>query len=149
MGGLLRPMPFVGAVLTMAMFAACGLPGFANFPGEALVFFGAWERHPAVVVVAAWAALVIGAVYAVRAVRVMLQGPVAPCWGGLRDAPNAWRCVPFLLLLGGLLLFGCCPRLLTDRIQPSAIGIAQAVGAPDLAGVNSACVGGEMWVRRD
>ena len=37
LGGLLRRLPFVGAALVMAMLAGCGLPGFANFPGELLV----------------------------------------------------------------------------------------------------------------
>src|SRR5581483_3221289 len=34
MGGLLRKLPFLGTALIMAMFAGCGLPGFANFTGE-------------------------------------------------------------------------------------------------------------------
>ena len=33
LGGLLRKLPFLGAALIMAMFAGCGLPGFANFAG--------------------------------------------------------------------------------------------------------------------
>jgi len=41
LGGLLRRMRFVGMVLVMAMFAGCGLPGFANFAGEISVFFSA------------------------------------------------------------------------------------------------------------
>ena len=43
MGGLLRRLPFVGTALVMAMFAGCGLPGFANFAGEVLVLFGSWK----------------------------------------------------------------------------------------------------------
>ncbi len=34
MGGLLRQMPLAGSALLMALFAGCGLPGFANFAGE-------------------------------------------------------------------------------------------------------------------
>jgi NADH:ubiquinone oxidoreductase subunit 5 (subunit L)/multisubunit Na+/H+ antiporter MnhA subunit len=37
-GGLLRKLPFIGTLLVMAAFAACGLPGFANFAGEVTVF---------------------------------------------------------------------------------------------------------------
>src|SRR5205823_2918614 len=33
-GGLLRRLPFIGTAMIMALFAGCGLPGFANFPGE-------------------------------------------------------------------------------------------------------------------
>jgi NADH-quinone oxidoreductase subunit M len=126
LGGLLRRMPFIGAALVMAMLAACGLPGFANFPGELLALFGAWNSYPAAAALAAWGALVIGAVYALGAVRHIMHGPQLERWDSVRDAPNLWRKLPFALLLAGLLVFGCCPRLLTDKIEPSA---AQLLGA--------------------
>src|SRR5260370_27838570 len=44
MGGLLRRLPFLGSALIMAMFAGCGLPGFAHFAGQGSVFFRAL-RH--------------------------------------------------------------------------------------------------------
>lgn len=121
LGGLLRQMPFVGAALVMAMLAGCGLPGFANFAGEAMVFFGAWEEPTlqCVVVPAAWGALVIGAVYMMRAVRSILHGPVKPEWDMAVDASDAWRRLPFALLLASLLVFGFFPRLLTDKIKAS------------------------------
>ena len=33
---------------------------------------------------------------------------------------DLWRKAPFALLVAALLLFGCWPRLLTDKIKPSA-----------------------------
>jgi NADH-quinone oxidoreductase subunit M len=78
LGGLCRKLPFIGTVLLMAAMAGCGLPGFANFVGEATVFFGAWAQptlHWAVVL-AVWGALVIGAVYMTRAIRNILHGPL-------------------------------------------------------------------------
>jgi NADH-quinone oxidoreductase subunit M len=77
LGGLLRKMPFIGAAMVMCFMAGCGLPGFANFAGEALVMFGAWKTLPGFVVVAAWGGLVIGAIYMLRAIRSVLHGPVA------------------------------------------------------------------------
>jgi NADH-quinone oxidoreductase subunit M len=119
LGGLLRKLPFIGTVLIMAAFAGCGLPGFANFTGEVTVFFGAWEVFPAVTVLACWGALVIGAIYMLRAVRSILHGPLPERWAAVVDAGNVWRRAPFALLLAALLVFGCFPRLLTDKIQPS------------------------------
>ena len=121
-GGLLRRLPFVGAVLMMAAFAGCGLPGFANFPGELLVLFGAWKTLQPFVVLAVWGALIVGAVYMLRAVRSILHGPLDEKWAAVLDA-QLWRKVPFTLLVAGLLLFGCWPRLLTDKIKPSAQSI--------------------------
>jgi NADH:ubiquinone oxidoreductase subunit 4 (subunit M) len=63
--------------------------------------------------------LIIGAVYMLRAIRALLHGPLPDQWTGVADAPNFWRKVPFILLLASLLVFGCFPRLLTDKIEPS------------------------------
>jgi NADH-quinone oxidoreductase subunit M len=118
--------------MIMAMMAGCGLPGFANFVGEVMVFFAAWERFPVVTILAVWGALVIGAVYMLRAIRKVLHGVAAPAASELKDA-SAWRKVPFVLLLAFLLLFGVAPRLLTDKIQPSAQAILTAAGQPPAA----------------
>src|SRR5664279_1601513 len=119
LGGLLRRLPCIGGALMMAAFGGCGLPGFANFAGEITVFFGAWKAFPVVTVLACWAALIIGAVYMLRAVRAMLHGPLPDQWACVADAPHLWRKAPFILLLACLLVFGCFPKLLTDKIQPS------------------------------
>jgi len=119
MSGLLRKLPFIGTALIMAAMAGCGLPGFANFVGEATVFFGAWKSFPLVTAFAVWGALIIGAVYMLRAVRSVLHGPTTERWSGIADA-NPWRKVPFVILLASLIIFGCFPSLLTDKIKPSA-----------------------------
>ena len=121
LGGLLRKLPFIGGALMMAGFAGCGLPGFANFAGEISVFFGAWKVFPLITILGCWGALIIGAVYMLRALRSMLHGPLPEKWAAatLSDATHLWRRTPFLLLLGCLLLFGFAPRLLTNRIAPS------------------------------
>jgi NADH-quinone oxidoreductase subunit M len=120
LGGLLRKLPFIGAALMMAAFAGCGLPGFANFAGEITVLFGAWkvESFRVVTILACWGALIVGAIYMLRAVRSILHGPVAEKWDNLTDA-NPWRKLPFVVLLAGLLVFGFWPKLLTGKIEPS------------------------------
>jgi NADH-quinone oxidoreductase subunit M len=127
LGGLLRKLPFIGAALMMAAFAGCGLPGFANFAGEVTVFFGAWKVYPVVTVIAAWGALVVGAVYALRAVRGILLGPLPETLANVPDAPHWWRKTPFVLLLGALLVFGCFPKLLTVPITGSVSTVVEDV----------------------
>jgi NADH-quinone oxidoreductase subunit M len=127
LGGLLRRMPFIGMALMMAAFAGCGLPGFANFAGEVTVLFGAWKVFPHVTILACWGALIVGAVYALRAVRNILHGPLPEKWSGVADAPHLWRKLPFLVLLASLLIFGCFPRLLSDKIKPGAEQIVKMV----------------------
>jgi len=128
MGGLLRKLPFIGAALVMAMLAGCGLPGFANFVGELSVMFGAWKgsfgHAQWLVLAAAWGGLVIGAVYMLRAVRTVLHGELSDKWNEVQDAA-LWRKTPFVVLLAALFVFGFWPRLLTDKIKPSADAIVK------------------------
>jgi len=120
LGGLLKKMPFIGTAMIMAMMAGCGLPGFANFAGEALVLFGSWKAFPVVTGIAIWGALVIGAVYMLRAVRNVLHGPDDPHWNEVKDA-GLWPKIPFVLLIVALLTFGFVPRLLTEKIEPAVV----------------------------
>ncbi|MBT7872868.1 MAG: NADH-quinone oxidoreductase subunit M [Verrucomicrobia bacterium] len=128
-GGALRQMPFMGTLLVMAMMAGCGLPGFANFAGEITVLFGAWKSLPWFVTGTAWGALIIGAIYALRAVRKMLHGPVANDTPPLQDAANYWIKLPYVLLVASLLLFGIFPSLLTDKIRTSVAEVVKSIEA--------------------
>jgi NADH-quinone oxidoreductase subunit M len=139
LGGLLRKLPFVGTAMIMAMLAGCGLPGFANFTGEVSVLFGAWQsglgHPPRFVAVAAWGALVVGAIYMLRAVRHIWHGPMVDLAAPLTDA-NAWRRLPFVLLLGALIGFGVFPGVLANRIKASVepiIKMATTRPGPDPA----------------
>jgi NADH-quinone oxidoreductase subunit M len=120
LGGLCRPLKFIGTALLMAAMAGCGLPGFANFVGEVTVFFGSWKVFPLVTTLAVWGALIIGAVYMTRAIRNILHGPVPEKFSNLADVSNVWRKLPYALLLASLLLFGFLPKLLTEKINPDA-----------------------------
>lgn len=141
LGGLLQRMPFIGTALVMAMMAGCGLPGFANFAGELLVLFGSWNSLSWFVVPAAWGALVIGAIYMLRGIRNVLHGSGVDQDSTIEDA-NAWRKVPFVLLLAALLWFGVFPGRLINKIKPDAARIVKAVtgtqeqpSATDLAAI--------------
>ncbi len=135
LGGLLRRLPFVGAALLMAALAGCGLPGFANFPGELLVLFGAWKGMPVTcfTIAALWGGLVIAAIYMLRGVRAVLHGPLPEKWALINDT-TTWRKVPFVLLLAGLLGLGVFPSGLIERIKPAAEQILpQSPSTPALA----------------
>ena len=107
----------------MAMLAGCGLPGFANFPGEMMVLFGSWDRFPLVAAIAIWGALVIGGVYMLRAIRNIWHGEKS--WPAIADPANGWRKLPYGLLLACLIVLGCYPRLLTNSIAISVEPVAR------------------------
>ena len=78
---------------------------------------GASPRCASATVLAVWGALVIGGVYMTRADPQRAARSAAGKWNELADA-TLWRKLPYALLLASLLVFGCFPRLLTEKIQP-------------------------------
>lgn len=97
LGGLGKTMPFAALAFGLATFASIGLPGFANFASETMVFFGAWgsrgahvfrvdeitgalragrfDRFQIATVCGLWG-VVMSAVYMLRAYRQTFQGPL-------------------------------------------------------------------------
>jgi NADH-quinone oxidoreductase subunit M len=120
MGGFLKAMPFIGSAFLMAAMAGCGLPGFANFIGEAMTLFSAYREMSLVTSIAVWGGLVIAAIYMLRAVRNILHGPLPDNFAGISDAVGWWRKLPYALLFVTLLWFGFWPRTLTQKISPAA-----------------------------
>jgi NADH:ubiquinone oxidoreductase subunit 4 (subunit M) len=59
-----------------------------------------------------------------RAVRNILHAELPEKWNNIVDA-HIWRKLPFAVLLASLIVFGCFPKLLTDKISPSVSNIVQ------------------------
>lgn len=144
LGGLASSMPFLALVFGVAMFASIGLPGFANFASEIMVFFGAFvgdvnggahivtvhggpsapgvhlDRFQVATICALWG-VVMSAVYMLRAYRRTFLGePLAVAAEGgppLGDLLGNRRWALALLLVG-LLTIGFRPSLLVNLLKP-------------------------------
>jgi NADH-quinone oxidoreductase subunit M len=125
LGGLGTSMPTLCFVFGLATFASIGLPGFANFASELLVFFGAFKNSTpgvgfnefqVVGTIALWG-LVISAVYMLRAYRAIFMGERQARWQTVRDMPMhlGWAVI---LLVAALLVVGLLPRIVLDAIEP-------------------------------
>ncbi len=120
LSGLARKIPFIGVCMVMAVMASSGLPGFANFASEVMVFIGAWQQGSMVfrvaTICAVWG-IVVTATYLLWAVRTSFFGPFDEKWSMLNDATTVTQKFPYVLLIITLLVVGFCPRILTDIIQ--------------------------------
>ena len=123
LGGLAKPMPVLGFIFGLAAFASIGLPGFANFASEILVFFGAFKNGTAspfsytqiATLLALWG-LVISAVYMLRGYRAVFHGEIDERWTGLKDITTLrW---PVILLLAVLMLGGFFPGIFVHLLKP-------------------------------
>ena len=94
-----KAMPFAGFAFGVATFAAIGLPGFANFAAEVMVFFGAFRVgadlqglhfFQVTTVLALWG-VVISAVYMLRAYRAIFMGAPNERWSALPDLKLSLR----------------------------------------------------------
>ena len=123
LGGLAKVMPFAGLAFGFAAFAAIGLPGLANFAGEIMIFFGAfqtgWDMHrfhifQVATVLALWG-VVISAVYMLRAYRRTFMGAMAERWAALVDLRSDLR-LPVFLLVAALIWYGFFPQFLVRTL---------------------------------
>ena len=125
LGGLAKVMPFAGLAFGFGAFAAIGLPGFANFAAEVMIFFGAFRNGFAMerfhifqvaTVLALWG-VVISAVYMLRAYRRVFMGVMDGRWKEIVDLRHGLR-LPVALLIAALLWFGFYPQSLVRILSP-------------------------------
>ena len=125
-GGAGKAMPFLGAAFGCAAFASIGLPGFANFAGEVMIFFGAYQpgvdpglvrSYRTATIFALWG-VVISAIYMLRAYRAIFMGPPAAQTSNWIDPVPIGR-LPLLLLLGVLGIGGFFPYVFLQYLKPS------------------------------
>lgn len=125
LGGLAKVMPFAGLAFGFGAFAAIGLPGFANFAAEVMIFFGAFRNGFAIdrfhifqiaTVLALWG-VVISAVYMLRAYRKVFMGTMDDRWKEIVDLRPNLR-VSVALLVAALLWFGFYPPSIIRILSP-------------------------------
>jgi len=126
LGGLAKVMPFAGLAFGFATFAAIGLPGFANFASEIMIFFGAirngWSMErfhifQIATVLALWG-IVISTVYMLRAYRSTFMGALSKRWAKLVDLGDGLK-IPIVLLIASLLWFGFFPQTFVRMVEPT------------------------------
>jgi NADH-quinone oxidoreductase subunit M len=130
LGGLGKAMPFAGLAFGLATFAAIGLPGFANFAGDVMIFFGAfrvgagWQSFhifQIATVLALWG-VVISAVYFLRAYRAVFMGAANPKalrdWSAPPDLSRTLR-LPITLLIAATVVVGFFPNTVLRLLRPA------------------------------
>ncbi len=127
MGGLAQKAPVLAAFFVAATFASIGLPGFANFWGELVIFVAAWKFSPLLTALAV-AGVVISAVYGLRAAANVFFGQPTEAFAAVAAAnPPAdlrWaEKIPALLLLVALLGLGFWPKALSEPLNAAVTAL--------------------------
>lgn len=122
MGGVMKVMPFLSVAYVICGMASLGLPGLSGFVAEMTIFFGAFQHEDLfhrVATIVACASIVVTAVYILRAVAMMLLGPIKNHhFLELKDATWEERLtvITFIVAIAGM---GIAPLWLSDMISDS------------------------------
>ena len=128
MGGLLKIMPYLGVCYVIAGMASLGLPGLSGFVAEMSIFVGSFTAgmndmmagHGILrlaFTVAACCSIVITAVYILRVVGKLLQGPVYDEHHlSLTDA-TWWERTSTVTLILCVTAIGCFPNFFMHLIE--------------------------------
>ena len=114
-GGLASQIPVISTMFIIAGLCGMGVPGFASFWAELLVFIAAIMEYPWLGVLAI-AGLIFTAAYMLRVLGKAMFGPRNPDWEHLKDV-GYFDLIPRAILVGVLLLFGFYPSLILDMIR--------------------------------
>ena len=120
MGGLATKAPVLAGFFVAATMASIGLPGFGNFWGEFTIFVALAETGMTKWIVAPAAiGIVISAIDGLRAVSNIFFGQAKESFkvrlesGEITDL-QSYEKLPACILIGGLLLTGIFPRIISD-----------------------------------
>ncbi len=122
LGGAAKALPFLGICFTLATFASIGLPGFANFASEVMVFFGAFQNPGnsfirLATILSLWG-VVISAVYMLRAHKSVFLGQPTDSSTKWVDLTGTSR-IALAALLTLLLLGGFFPKYFLSYLKPT------------------------------
>jgi NADH-quinone oxidoreductase subunit M len=117
LGGLSSQAPVASSFFIIAALTGAGVPGFASFWAELLVFLGTLRTYPVL------AALVVGALiftlaYSIRVIIIAFFGQPRGPHPALQEIPP-FLALPRLVLVAVLLVLGFYPRLILDVIDPA------------------------------
>jgi len=118
-GGLANQMPVYTGFVTVAFFAAIGLPGLSGWVSEALVFVGAFGAHTIqTLAIISTLGILLGAGYMLWALQRVFLGNVPDKWKNLKDLD--FREYAMLIPLTIIILFlGIYPSALLDLMNTS------------------------------
>ncbi|MFD0760476.1 NuoM family protein [Lutibacter aestuarii] len=122
LGGLMKIVPFIGAIYVITGMAYLGLPGFSGFVAEMNIFVGAFQNpdmFQRVLTVLAVSSIVVTAVYILRLVGKIMMGPLVN--EDFKNLPKVtwYEKTGILLLLIPIVGMGVAPLWLSDMIMAS------------------------------
>jgi NADH-quinone oxidoreductase subunit M len=124
-GGLMSRTPVYGSFMSLAVFAALGLPGLSSFVSEMLTLLGGWQRFPGITLLCA-TGIVLGAAYMLWTLQRVFLGPLNTKYSALPEIGRreVFTLVPLAFLV---ILLGFYPHPVLDLLQASTNHLVELV----------------------
>ena len=122
LGGLMKVLPFIGAIYVITGLAYLGLPGFSGFVAEMNIFVGAFQNpdmFSRVLTILAVSSIVVTAVYILRLVGKIMMGPLVNDEFKNLQTVTWYEKTGILLLMIPIIGMGVAPLWLSDMIMES------------------------------
>jgi len=124
-GGIANQMPVYTGFVTVAFFAAIGLPGLSGFISESFVFLGGFSNTVTRVLTAvSTLGILLGAGYMLWTLQRVYLGNLNEKWAALKDLDGREYAM-FIPLTIIILLLGIYPSLLLDIMNSSVNSLAK------------------------
>ncbi len=126
-GGLATQMPIYTGFVTVAFFAAIGLPSLSGFISEALVFIGAFHVESIrVITMISTLGILLGAGYMLWTMQRVFFGKLNEKWSDLQDLDKR-EYIMFIPLTIIIILLGVYPSLMLDVMNTSVNTLVEFV----------------------
>ena len=128
-GGLANQMPVYTGIMTVAFFAAIGLPGLSEFVSELLSYLGAFQTFRWIAIVSSFG-IVLTAGYMLWTLQRVFLGQLPDKWKSLTDV-NGRELVAFVPLMVVVILLGVMPSVMLHPINATLnhlVDFVQKVG---------------------
>lgn len=126
-GGLAKQMPVYSGFVTVAFFAAIGLPGLSGFISEALVFLGGFGKDSIrVITIVSTLGILLGAGYMLWALQRVFLGQLNDKWSSLKDMDKReyLMFVPLTLII---IFLGVYPSPMLDIMNESVKAMVKLI----------------------
>ncbi len=131
LGGLVRQVPVMAAVFSIAGLASLGLPTTSGFAAEFIIFLGAYSStvvpHAQVYTIIAIIGVVLTAGYILWMLQKTFFGPAKEEFNEVKDADGLEKFYMYILV-AVIMLVGIYPAILTDIFKLGISPIVNLIG---------------------
>ena len=127
LGGMMKPLPWVGITFIIGGLVSMGMPGFSGFVAEFPIFMGVWQVKPWVAILAV-ISIVITAAYIMLAIRRTFFGKMPKEFEGHITPISVMDKVALTMLSALMIGLGVFPQIMVPMVETGIENVLRLLG---------------------